>query len=118
MKREGMPMSRRVALNLLAVFFVAGLVVAAETKEAGGTVKSVATNAFVVTDSAGKEWTFDVDKNTLVVVKGGQHKLDALKADGKPTTISEFLAAKQDVRVWYSETDGKMVAKEVRVKTK
>jgi hypothetical protein len=53
-----------------------------------------------------------------VVVKGGQHKLDALKADGKPTTISEFLAAKQDVRVWYSETDGKMVAKEVRVKTK
>jgi ABC-type Fe3+-hydroxamate transport system substrate-binding protein len=109
-------MVRRIALSLLALLFVAGLAVAGDTKDASGTVKSVATNSFVVTDSAGKDWSFDVDKSTLVLVKGGSHKVDAIKADGKPVQLSEFLAAKQDVRVEYLEKDGKMVAKEVRVK--
>jgi hypothetical protein len=105
-----------VALSLLALLFVAGLAAAGDTKEASGTVKSVAVNGFVVTDSAGKDWSFDVDKGTLVLVKGGSHKMDAIKADGKPSQISEFLAAKQDVSVEYWEKDGKMVAKQVRVK--
>ena len=51
-----------------------------------------------------------------MLVKGGSHKMDAVKADGKPAVISEFLAAKQDVRVEYVVKDGKMMAKEVRVK--
>lgn len=109
-------MVRRVALSLLALLFVAGVAVAGETKEASGTVKSVAGNTFVVTDSAGKDWNFDVDKSTLVLVKGGSHKMDAIKADGKTAQISEFLAAKQDVHVQYWEKEGKNVAKEVRVK--
>jgi hypothetical protein len=103
-------------MSLLALLFVAGVAVAGETKEANGTVKSVAVNAFVVTDSAGKDWSFDVDKNTLVEVKGASHKVDAIKGDGKPVQLNEFLAAKQDVRVEYWEKDGKMVAKQVRVK--
>jgi hypothetical protein len=70
----------------------------------------------VVTDSSGKDWSFDVDKSTTVLVKGGSHKMDAIKADGKPAQLSEFLAAKQEVSVAYSEKDGKMLAKEVRVK--
>jgi ABC-type Fe3+-hydroxamate transport system substrate-binding protein len=111
-----MTMVRRVALGALALLFVAGVAVAGETKEANGTVKSVATNTFVVTDTAGKDWTFDVDKTTLVLVKGGSHKMDAIKADGKPAQLSEFLSAKQDVHVQYSEKEGKNVAKEVRVK--
>jgi ABC-type Fe3+-hydroxamate transport system substrate-binding protein len=109
-------MVRRIALSLLAVLLVAGFAVAGDTKEANGAVKSVATNSFVVTDSAGKDWSFDVDKSTLVVAKGASHKVNAIKADGKPVQLSEFLAAKQDVRVEYWEKDGKMVAKEVRVK--
>jgi len=109
-------MVRRIALSLLALVFVAGLVVAGDTKEANGAVKSVAGNNFVVTDSAGKDWSFDVDKDTLVVAKGASHKVNAIKADGKPVQLSEFLAAKQDVRVEYSEKDGKMMAKEVRIK--
>ena len=109
-------MVRRIALSLLALVFVAGLAVAGETKEANGAVKSVATNSFVVTDSAGKDWSFDVDKETLVVAKGASHKVSAIKADGKPVQLSEFLAAKQDVRVEYLEKDGKMMAKEVRIK--
>ena len=106
-------MLRRMALGLLAILFVPSF---ATAKDANGTVKSVTTTAFVVTDSAGKDWTFDVDKDTLVVAKGGSHKLAALKADGKPSTIDEYLAAKQSVGVAYTEKDGKMVAKEVRIK--
>ena len=51
-----------------------------------------------------------------MLVKGGTHKMDAVKADGKPAQLSEFLAAKNEVHVEYLEKDGKMVAKEVRVK--
>jgi hypothetical protein len=110
-------MARRIALSLLGLLLVAGVVVASETKEANGTVKSVAASNFVVTDTAGKDWTFDVDKGTTVRVKGGSHKMAAIKADGKPAPLSEFLTAKQVVKVEYVEQGGKLMAKEVRVKT-
>jgi hypothetical protein len=109
-------MMRRVAFALLAVLFVAGLAVAGDTKEATGTVKSVSGTGFVVTDAAGKDWSFDVDKTTMVMAKGASHKMDSLKADGKPAQLTEFLSEKQTVMVKYSEKDGKMLAKEVRVK--
>lgn len=109
-------MLRRIAGATLAVLFIAAFAVAGETKEATGTVKSVTTTAVTVTDSAAKDWTFAVDKETTVVEKGGSHKMDKLKADGKPTTITEFVAEKQKVIVKYAEKDGKMFAKEIRVK--
>ena len=108
-------MVRRFAFVALALL-VAGFVCAAE-KEVTGTVKSVTGGIFVVTDAAAKDWTFAVDsKETLVVVKGGHHKMDALKADGKPATIGEFISEKQTVIVKYGEKDGKLTAKEVHVK--
>jgi hypothetical protein len=100
----------------LALVFVAQLAVAGDAKTANGTVKSVAGSSFVVTDATGKDWSFDVDKETRVLVRGGSHKMDAVKADGKPAQLSEFLAAKNEVHVEYAEKDGKMLAKEVRVK--
>jgi ABC-type Fe3+-hydroxamate transport system substrate-binding protein len=109
-------MVRKIAFALLAVLFVAGLAVAGEMKEATGTIKSVSGSSFVVTDAAGKDWTFDVDKGTTVIAKGASHKMDALKADGKMPTIDEFLKEKQSAVVKYWEKDGKVVAKEVRVK--
>ena len=109
-------MVRRIAFSLLAVLFVAGLAVAGDVKDAAGTVKSVTGTGFVVTDHAGKDWSFDVDKTTIVLAKGASHKMDALKADGKPAQLSEFLQEKQNVSVKYAEKDGKMMAKEVRVK--
>jgi hypothetical protein len=108
-------MVRRIAGVALALL-AAGFVFAGE-KEVTGTVKSIAGGTFVVTDSAAKDWTFAVDsKETLVVAKGGKHKMDALKADGKPATISEFVSEKQTVVVKYGEKDGKLTAKEVHVK--
>jgi hypothetical protein len=109
-------MVRRIAGVALALA-VAGLVFAAPVNEVTGTVKSVTGGTFVVTDSAAKDWTFAVDsKETLVVAKGGHHKFDKLKADGKPPTIGEFISEKDKVIVKYSEKDGKMTAKEVHVK--
>jgi hypothetical protein len=110
-----MTMVRKIVSCLAFLLVAATLAVAAE-KEANGTVKSVAGSGFVVTDSSGKDWSFDVDKNTTVLVKGGSHKMDAVKADGKPAQLSEFLSAKQDVNVSYTEKDGKMMAKDIRVK--
>jgi hypothetical protein len=108
-------MLRRVAIVAVACL-VAGFVYAAD-KEVTGTVKSVSGGTFVVTDSAAKDWTFGVDsKETLVVAKGGHHKMDKLKADGKEPTIGEFMAEKDKVVVKYLERDGKLVAKEVHVK--
>ncbi len=135
-------MLRRLAFALLAVVFAAGFAFAqdvkkdakeakqatkdtakdvkteakAATQKVMGTVKSVGTNDFVVTDQAGKDQTFAVDKDTVVHSSGASHKMDALKADGKPAQISEFLKEKEHVTVYYTEKDGKMTAKEVRVK--
>jgi hypothetical protein len=106
-------MVRKIVSCLAFLFVAANLALAGE---ANGTVKSVAGSGFVVTDSSGKDWSFDVDKNTTVLVKGGSHKMDAVKADGKPAQLSEFLSAKQEVNVSYTEKDGKMVAKDIRVK--
>jgi hypothetical protein len=109
-------MVRRIAGVALAVLFVAGLAAAGDAKEAKGTVKSVAADSITVTDSAAKDWTFAVDKETTVLASGGSHKMSQLKADGKATTITEFVAVKKNVIVKYVEKDGKAVATEVHVK--
>ena len=109
-------MVRRVA-GVALTLLIAGFVFAGDAKEVTGTVKAVTGGTFVVTDSAAKDWTFLVDsKETLVVAKGGSHKMDKLKADGKPATIGEFISEKQTVVVKYIEKDGKLTAKEVHVK--
>ena len=109
-------MVRRITSVALAVLFVAGFAAAGDTKEAAGTVKSVAADSITVTDSAAKDWTFAVDKDTSVRAKGATRKMDKLKVDGKPTTITEFVSVKKNVVVTYIEKDGKAIAKEVRVR--
>jgi hypothetical protein len=113
--KEALTMVRRMLLGL-ALVFAAQLAVAGDSMQANGTVKSVAGSSFVVTDSTGKDLSFAVDKDTKVLVRGGSHKMDAVKADGKPAQLSEFLAAKNEVHVEYAEKDGKLLAREVRVK--
>jgi ABC-type Fe3+-hydroxamate transport system substrate-binding protein len=109
-------MIRRIACATLALLFVGGLAVAGEAKEATGKVKAVEASSITITDTAAKEMTFVVDKDTTVVAKGASHKMDKLKADGKPTVITEFVAPDKTVTVKYVEKDGKQVAKEVKVK--
>ena len=92
-------MLRRIAVAVSCLLVVAGFAVAADTKEAQGTVKAVTAASVTVTDSAAMDWTFVVDKDTLVVARGGSHKMDKLKADGKTPSIVEFVSEKQKVTV-------------------
>lgn len=106
-------MVRRLAFLAVAMIMAAGLVYAADTMEAEGTVKSVSGNTVVVAgDDA--EWTFEVDSATVVKAKGASHKMKDLKDQG-PATLDQFLKADQKVTVKYEETDGKAMAKEIRV---
>jgi hypothetical protein len=107
---------RRIACATLALLFVAGLAVAGDAKEAMGKVKAVVADSITITDSAAKEMTFVVDKDTTVTASGASHKMDKLKADGKPSVITEFVAVDKTVSIKYVEKDGKTVAREVSVK--
>ena len=84
--------------------------------EANGTVKSVQPNGFTMTDANGKELVLTADKDTQIVAKGASHKMDQLKADGKPPTVGEFIAAQQRVSVRYVDNAGKLTLRQVNVR--
>jgi hypothetical protein len=101
-------------MSLLLVTSVA-LAQKEETKEASGEVKSVAAKTMTIAHE-GKEWTFVIDNETTVVAKGASHKMRAAEEAGKSTVITDFVMAKQSVEVKYAEKDGKLYAKEIRVR--
>lgn len=74
----------------------------AKTMTATGTVSAVSADSVTVKGKTA-EWTFAVDKSTVVIAKGGSHKMDAMKADKKPTTITEFVSVGDDVSVRYHD---------------
>ena len=107
----------RRLMGVVLALLVAGLAVAGDAKEVTGTVKSISGSTIVVTDKATKDWTFTVDsKDTLIVAKGGRHKLEKIKADGKAAVLTDFVSEKQQVVVKYTEKEGKLTASELHVK--
>lgn len=110
-------MFKKIVSGGLMLLFFAGLVLAqAKTKDASGTVKSVAAASLTITDDAKKDWTFVVDKETSVTAKGASHKMREAEGANKATQITDFVMEKQSVSVKYEEKDGKLYAREVRVK--
>lgn len=111
-------MLRKMVSSALVLLFFAGLVLAQAkaTKDATGTVKSVAAASLTITDEAKKDWTFVIDKETSVTAKGASHKMREAEGANKATQITDFVMEKQSVNVKYEEKDGKLYAKEVRVK--
>ncbi len=112
-------MFKTIVSATLAALFFAGLVFAQEkatTKDASGNVKSVAAASLTITDDAKKDWTFIIDKETTVTAKGASHKMREAEGAGKTTQITDFVMEKQSVAVKYAEKDGKLYAKEVKVK--
>jgi hypothetical protein len=110
---------RKTVLSVSSLLLIAGLSFAQEkmaAKEASGTVKSIAVDSITITDH-GKDMTFVVDNDTSVVAKGATHKMMNAKEAGKSTKITDFVMDKQSVGVKYEEKDGKMYAKEIRVKS-
>ena len=87
----------------------------AKTVRAMGTVSAVATDSLTV-KSPKAEWTFSIDRETLVVVKGATRKNMELKAEGKSAKLTDFVKVGDEVTVTY--VDGaKKLATEIRVTT-
>lgn len=111
---------KRIAVMMAMALLVSAGVTFAQTKPKTvtvvGFVKSVATDSLAVNGGPGKDWTFAVDTMTKVIAKGGTHAADAAKDAGKPLVITDIIKEGQRVQVKYSETDGKMLASEIRVR--
>jgi len=89
---------------------------ASKTLSASGKVSAVTTDSVTV-KGKDAEWTFSVDKATTVVAKGGSHKMAAMKADKKPTVITEFVSVGDDVTVKYHDMGTMKHAATVTVKS-
>ena len=105
---------------IVALFVLAGFASASyasdKTKDAKGTVKTVAADSVTVTDAAGKDWTFAVDAKTKLIAAGGSHKTAETKAAGKSPAIVDVVKTGAKVTVKYHELEGgKMHAAELRV---
>ena len=75
---------------------------AAKTMTAAGKVSAVAVDSVTV-KGKDAEWTFVVDKETMVVAAGASHKMAALNADKKPTVVTEFVKSGDEVTVKYHD---------------
>jgi hypothetical protein len=99
---------KRLMMLFVAAVLVAAPVFAQPKAPAGKTMSAAGKVSAVTADSVtvkGKdaEWTFTVDKDTVVVAKGASHKMAAMKDDKKPTVITEFVSVGDDVSVKYHD---------------
>ena len=90
-------------LSILALVLCLGLAIPAHAEEAKGKVKSVSgdKNEFVMTDSAGKDFTIHLDQNGKVFINDKAAKLSDLQAG-------------EEVTVTYQLKDNKLMASEIR----
>jgi hypothetical protein len=75
---------------------------ASKTMSAAGKVTAVTADSVTV-KGKDAEWTFSVDKATTVVAAGGSHKMAAMKADKKPTLVTDFVKVGDDVSVKFHD---------------
>jgi Cu/Ag efflux protein CusF len=92
---------------VLALALVALLVTPVLAAEAKGKIKSVDQDKkqFVLTDSNGKDWTFDMDENAKVKLNDKDVKLADIK-EGSDATVT------------YEKQGDKLIAKEIRCEKK
>jgi hypothetical protein len=104
-----------VALAMVAVPSFAAAQEAAKTMNAAGTVASVAPDSLMVKGTGSDVWTFTIDKDTSVVAKGATHKSLAMKADGKSTTLADFVKLGDKVTVQYHDMGNMKHASRIEV---
>jgi hypothetical protein len=88
---------------------------APKTLSVTGAVTAVAADSLAVKSKTG-DLTFAVDAKTEVLAVGASHKTAALKADAKPTPITDFVHVGDQVSVKYHDGATKHAAT-VRVVT-
>jgi hypothetical protein len=106
---------RKIASVAIAVLAVGALAFAGEGQKLTGKVKAVAGNAITVVSDDGVEQTFEVTAKTKVVGSGCGHRADDLEANGKKSTIEEFVREDQRVRLEYWEENGARYVQKLRV---
>ena len=106
-----------VLVVVLGLLVVPALAQGTKAKEAraAGTVSAVNTTGLTV-KSPKAEWTFTIDKETEVFVKGATRKNMELKAEGKSPKLTDWVKVGDAVTVTYYD-DAKKLAKEIRVTT-
>jgi len=87
---------------------------ASKAMTVAGDVTAVAPDSLSVKGKTA-EWTFVIDKDTTVLAKGATHKSLALKAEGKASTLTEFVGKGDAVSVTYKEMAGAKHATTIRV---
>jgi hypothetical protein len=85
-----------------------------KTLSASGAVSAVTGDSLTVKGKAG-EWTFAIDKDTHVNATGASRKTAALKSDGKPPVLTEYVKVGDAVTVKYHEKGTAKVASDIRV---
>jgi hypothetical protein len=85
-----------------------------KTLTTNGTVSAVSSDSLTVKAASG-EMTFSVDAKTTVVGPGVGTKEAALKKEGKPAAVTEFLKAGDRVTVTYHEMGATKHAAQVRL---
>jgi hypothetical protein len=84
---------------------------------ANGVVSAVTSNSVTIKASGG-EMTFMLDEKTSVIGTGAGTTSREKKEAGQKPVITDFVAAGDTVAITYRESGGKMLASEVRVRSK
>ena len=87
---------------------------AAKVLSASGAVSAVTADSVTIKAKSG-EMVFSVDAETRITGKGLSTKSSALKKDGKPTTITEFVHVGDGVDVKYHDMGGSKHAESIRI---
>src|SRR5688572_16589152 len=115
----------RLLGSLVLVFSVAALPMGAgaaqdsgkaqpKTIEVAGQVSAVGPDSLTVKGKP-DTWTFTIDKETTVTVKGATHKNLELKAAGKASKLTEFVKVGDTVIVGYHDKGATKHAATIRV---
>jgi hypothetical protein len=87
----------------------------AKTIEVAGTVTAVAADSLTVKGKPEAAWTFTIDKDTTVTVKGATNKNLELKAAGKAPKLTDYVKVGNYVTVSYHEKGAIKHATAIRV---
>jgi hypothetical protein len=116
----------RLLGSLVLVFAVAVLSPVARAEQAGGaakpktievagTVSAVATDSLTIKGKGTETWTFTIDKDTTVTVKGATQKNLDLKVAGKDPKLTDFVKVGNYVTVSYHDEGAAKHASSIRV---
>ena len=86
----------------------------AKVLSATGAVSAITADSITIKAASG-EMVFSIDAKTNITGKGLSTKANALKKDGKPTTVTEFVHVGDGVDVRYHDMKGSKHAESIRI---